>query len=142
MSGHFLLLNIETRELDTAKKHKATWSKAIDDHAPWNNASRQVLQRAQRGEKITRKELPPHRYLECAYANRQELHKLFKSAPWVKATRLSRPGGGDNMGLKKLHADAQKAWDQGQILSALTAQLDQGYDVTLEVYYLDSLEIG
>ncbi len=142
MSGHFLLLNIESQELREAREHGATWSGAIDDHAPWNNASRRVLQRARNGEKITRKELPPHRYLECAYANRAKLLKLFEAAPWGNAHRLSRPNGGAPMGLKTLHPEAQKAWDSNRIVDAMKTQLEKGFDVTFEVYYLDALEIG
>jgi hypothetical protein len=66
MSGHFLLLNIESGECGEALEHGAVWSGLVDDHAPWNNDNRAVLRAARRGERVVRRELPPHRYLECA----------------------------------------------------------------------------
>jgi hypothetical protein len=140
MSGHFLLLNIDSHEREEALAHQATWSDAVQ-HAPWSAESRAELRAAQRGEQVIRKKLPPHCYLECAYAYREQLGSLFAHAGWLTKDRLSRPVGGDAMGLKRLDAAAQEAWDQGKVREALILQLNNAYDVTLEIYYLDGAEI-
>ncbi|GAB2724500.1 hypothetical protein [Kitasatospora kifunensis] len=141
MSGHFILVNIDTHELNSGKLVGGTWS-AKAEHASvgWNQASRAVLTQALNGQPIgNRSGLPPHRYLSFALSSTtpDKVRTYLRGVEW--ASRLVRPNS-TGLGLTALSPKAQTAWATGDRHLALIEQYNHG-TVTMEIYYFDSLEM-
>ncbi|MCC3452257.1 MAG: hypothetical protein JGK24_23320 [Microcoleus sp. PH2017_29_MFU_D_A] len=148
MSGHFLLLNLKTQELNDIKRawtapnvKQPQLSPVQHQNVGWNATSRNTLKQAQTEQGIKNRDgLPPHIYLDFGVneINDSAVQYVLSNSidnGWV--TRLQKP---PNMGLKEITVNARNEWNQNRKAQAFIKQLKEN-GATLEIYYLDGAEI-
>ena len=160
MSGHFLLENITSDEMDeiqnvwisNSKKcplltedvmHAEGSSNKGSEHvfAGWNVATRAELEKAKAGTMgDNREQLPPHKYFTFAVGEAdincaKYLKKNQANGGWV--SRILAP----NMGLKEMNQSAATLWKAGNKWEAITRQIFTA-GASLEIYKIDDVEIS